>query len=133
MASRRELVTQGFEAMERGDVDAIVALADPDVEFVNPDYALEPGTRVGPEGLRAGIGGLLDAFEDLRYELDRIEEPGDDVIAVTGHFSGRGKASGVAIGPQAFGLVLTFRGERLVRWVWFNDEAQALAAAGLDP
>jgi ketosteroid isomerase-like protein len=116
--------------MERGDVDAIVAVADPDVEFVNPDYALEPGTRHGPEGLRIGVGGLLDAFNDLRWDVQRIEEVGDDVV-VTGLFSGRGKTSGVAFERQPFGVILTFREERLVRWVWFSDQAEALAAAGL--
>ena len=45
-------VHESLRAMERGDVDAIVALSDPEVDFVNPPSAVEPGTRHGPEGLR---------------------------------------------------------------------------------
>jgi ketosteroid isomerase-like protein len=133
MASKNvEQLIEGFRAMERGDVEWIVALADPDVEFVNPDHALESGTRHGPDGLRAGMGGILDAFEDLRFEHDRIIEVEDRVVA-TGTFSGRGRVSGMPIGPLPFAVVTTQRAGRLVRYEWFGEPEEALRAAGVEP
>jgi ketosteroid isomerase-like protein len=121
----------GFRAMERGDVDAVVALADPDVEFVNPETALEPGTRRGPEGLRIGLTGVLEVFEELTFDPERIVDLEDRVVAI-GSFRGRGKASGMEVGPAPFAIVATLREGRLVRFEWFATAADALRAAGVD-
>jgi ketosteroid isomerase-like protein len=130
--ARLDLVRRGLEAMERGDIDLIVAGADDDVKFVNPDSALEPGTREGREGYRAGMQAMLDAFDDLRFQLDQMHETGDQVVVV-GSFTGHGRTSGVEFAAQPFALVVTFRGERVVRYEWFSRAEEALAAAGLDP
>jgi ketosteroid isomerase-like protein len=127
-SSNVDLVMEGFSAMERGDLDTIAALADQDVVFVNPAYALEPGTRHGPEGLRAGLGAMLDVFEDLRFTYERVLELGDRVL-VAGTFTGRGKGSGMVFDPAAFAVLLTMRGDRLVRFEWFSDAAEAEQAA----
>ncbi len=125
-----EQVMEGFRAMERGDVEAVVALADPEVEFVNPDTALEPGTRHGPEGLRAGMGAFLEAFEDLRFDYDRVVDLEDHVV-VTGTFRARGRGSGMELPPAPFAVVVTQRDGKLVRYEWFNTPAEALDAAGV--
>lgn len=121
---------EGFRAMERGDVEAIVALAHPDVEFVNPDTALEPGTRHGPEGLRAGMAAILEAFEDLRFDYDRVVEMEDCVVA-TGTFQARGRGSGMELSDAPFAVVVTQRNGKLVRYEWFNTPEEALDAAGV--
>jgi ketosteroid isomerase-like protein len=122
---RAERVRRGFEAMERGDVETLVADVAEDAEYVNPEYALEPGTRYGPDGARIALHNMLEAFDDLRWEIERLEERGDRVIA-TGTFTGRGKASGVPFGPQSFGVVLTYREDKVIRLEWFNDPEEAL-------
>jgi ketosteroid isomerase-like protein len=125
-----ERLLQGFRAMERGDVEAIVALAHPDVEFVNPDTALEPGTRHGPDGLRRGMAGMLEAFEGLRFEYDRIVDVDRHVVAI-GTFRGRGRGSGAEFAPVPFALVVTLRDGKLVRFEWFASPDDALRAAGV--
>jgi ketosteroid isomerase-like protein len=133
MTSQNERrVHEALDAMARGDIDAIVALAEPDVEFVNPDTALEPGTRHGPDGLRTGLGGVLEAFEDLRFEPERVVDLGDRVLA-TGSFSGRGRGSGYQFDPQPFCFLVTLRGENMIRFEWFADTEDAFRAAGIDP
>jgi ketosteroid isomerase-like protein len=131
MPSRNvENLIEGFRAMERGDVEWIVGLADPDVEFVNPEHALESGTRHGPDGLRAGMHGILDAFENLRFTHDRTVEVGDRVVA-TGTFTAQGRGSGIAFGPLTFAVVATQREGRLIRYEWFAQPEDALRAVGL--
>jgi ketosteroid isomerase-like protein len=124
-----EQLKEGFRAMERGDVEAIVALAHPDVEFVNPDTALEPGTRHGPDGLRIGMAAVLEVFDDLRFEYERIIDLEDRVVAI-GTFSGRGKGSGLVV-PAPFAIVVTLRDGKLARFEWFASPEDALRAAGV--
>jgi ketosteroid isomerase-like protein len=129
MSANEKRVRDALAAMERGDVDAIVAVSDPDVEFVNPPTAVEPGTRRGHDGLRLGLGGMLEVFDDLRIEPHRIDDLGDRVV-VTGRFSGRGRASGVKFDPQPFGFVVTLRGDRMIRYEWFASPEEARQSVG---
>jgi ketosteroid isomerase-like protein len=124
------LVREGFAAMERGDVEAMVELVDPEVEFVNPDYALEAGTRHGPSGYRTALEATLDIFEDFKFNLDEIVDL-EDRIVVTGRFVARSKGSGVPI-DQPFGHVFTVRDSKLLRHEWYRTPAEAYAAAGIE-
>ncbi len=123
---------EGLRAMERGDLDAIVAMADPEVEFINPEHALEPGTRHGHDGLRAGLGAMLEVFEDLRFEPERVVENGDHVVAF-GNFWARGRGSGMEVGPTTFAVLATLRDGKMVRYEWFIEAEEALRAAGIPP
>jgi ketosteroid isomerase-like protein len=116
-----------LEELSRGDIDALLEDAADDFEFVNPDYALEPGTRHGREGARTAFENLAAAFEDMRWVIERIEEEGDRVI-VTGNWAGRGKASGAEFEGEPFAVVVTYRGEQAVRLEWFNRPEQALTS-----
>jgi ketosteroid isomerase-like protein len=122
---RAELVSQGFDALARGDVEALLDLATDDFEFVNPDYALEPGTRHGRAGGRIAIGNFTEAFDELRWHVEQLDERGDRVIA-TGTWEGRGKVSGARFADEPFAVVLTFRGDRVARLEWFNSPEEAL-------
>jgi ketosteroid isomerase-like protein len=123
-----ETVRLGFAAMERGDVDAIVEMLDPEVEFVNPDYAVEPGVRQGVDAYVGALAAFTEIFDTPRFFLDELVEVGDKIV-VTGRFSARAKGSGVNVGPQRFGGVMTIRGGRLLRYEWFREPAEAHAAA----
>ena len=124
------LARESLKAMERGDVEAIAAQAHPDVVFVNPPYALEPGTRRGIEGLRTALRNMLDAFEELRFESERVIDMGDRVVAV-GMWTGRGKGSRYRFDPQPFAFLATFRDGQMIRYEWFTGPQEALEAAGV--
>lgn len=95
-----------------------------DLEYVNPPYAVEAGTRRG----RAALGGVLDVYPDFRFEVKRWVDAGDDVVAI-----------GVADGTSASGLkahwphaqVWTIDAGKAVRFRWFTDPAEAFEAVGL--
>ena len=127
-----ERMMEGLRAMERGDLEAIVALADPEVVFINPEHALEPGTRHGHDGLRTGLGAMLDVFEDLRFEPERVVENEDHVVAY-GSFRARGRGSGIEVGPTPFAVLATLRDGKMVRYEWFLEADEALRAAGIPP
>jgi ketosteroid isomerase-like protein len=99
-------------------------LIDPGLEYVNPSYALESGTRHDRGALRE----IRKVYPDFRVEPERFVDGGEDVVVI-----------GIARGTSASGLeaqwrqgyVWTVRDGRAIRFRWFNDPREALAAVGL--
>jgi ketosteroid isomerase-like protein len=95
-----------------------------DLEYVNPTYAVESGTRRDRKALRA----VRDVYPDYRVIPDRFIESGDDVVVLgTAHGTG---ASGVEMTIRQ-GFIWTVEDGRAVRMRWFNDWDEALEAAGV--
>ena len=123
-------VQMALQALERRDVDALLVDAHPEIVFVNPPYAIEPGTRHGLDGFKTGIQNLLDAFEELRFDSERVIDLGDRVVGL-GMWTGRGKGSGYEFDPQPYAFIVTLDEEgRMIRYEWFAEHDEALRAAG---
>jgi|EndMetStandDraft_8_1072994.scaffolds.fasta_scaffold128853_2 ketosteroid isomerase-like protein len=117
-----DVVRAIYEAWEkRTPVDHLVA---PDLEYVNPPYAVEGGTVRD----RRALGRVLDVYADFRIEEKQFIDAGDDVVVI-GVARGTG-ASGVPIELRQ-GYVWTIENGRAIRFRWFNAPDEALAAAGL--
>ena len=125
-----EAVRKLFDAIGRGDIEGALRFVRPDGEWVNPDYAMEPGTRSGLDGVRIALTALRDSFDELRFDLSEVADLGDRVL-VLGTFSGVGRASDAAFGPQIFGAVLTLADGQVQRYEWFLDQEEARRAAGV--
>ena len=123
-----EIVQRLFDAVGRGDIEGALRYVRSDGQWVNPDNAMEPGTRRGLDGVRTALAALRDSFADLRFEFDQMDDLGDRVL-VTGRFSGVGRASGAAFGPRSFGSLVTLAGGKVLRYQWFLEPEEALEAA----
>ena len=127
-----EVVRRIYEAVERGDADTVLALYDPEIEWV---FARSPFRRMfkqdiyrGYEGLRSFIRERYeDAWEEIEDELRELIDAGDHVISVISTH-GRGRASGAEVATVHAGL-WTIRGGKVVRVEWMNRD-EALEAAG---
>lgn len=75
-----ELVRSLLDAWNRRDLEAILALSDPEAEFVNSPTAVEPGTRRGIDEGAAVLRAQWEMLLDGRQEIDRIYDHGDEVI-----------------------------------------------------
>ena len=117
------------EAWNRSDVDAILALFDPECEVVFPPEVPEPGPFHGHAELRQWAEGFLAAWEFHHSEVVEIVDAGDSVVAML-HLVGRGIGSGVEM-DETDAHVFTIGAGRVVRWQNFNERADALAAVGL--
>ena len=96
------------------------------VEYVNPSYAVEPGTRRG----RRSFTAVNETLEGYALRVERIIDAGDGDVVVLGTYTAAGRESGVPVfGEQ--GHVWTVRGGQAVRFQWFNSHGEALEAAGL--
>jgi uncharacterized protein len=103
-------------------------LAD-DAEWVNPDDAVEPGTRRGADSFLQAIASVFEGWEESVFEIERVIESGDDVIAL-GRLRTRGRAAGIeATAPH--GEIWTFKDGKVRRLRWFQTHEETLAAAGV--
>jgi ketosteroid isomerase-like protein len=119
-----ELVRRIHERWDR--VESIRDLVADDLEYVNPSYAVEPGTRDG----RGGFRSVRETYPDFQIHIDRYVDAGDDQVVVLGRYTASGGASGIKLEGD-HGYVWTIRDGVAVRFQWFQSHAEALDAAGV--
>ena len=128
-----ELVRRIYEAYNRGDIEGMLALADPppEFEFVPSGVLIPDLSRVqrGPEGLRRLVEVFSGEFDALQMEIHELIDAGDQVYS-SFTLQGRGKQSGVEANFNGW-LVWTVRGCTIARLLGFTDRDPALDAAGL--
>jgi ketosteroid isomerase-like protein len=127
-----EVVRRVYEAIARGDSEAVLALYDPEVEWdmTGFPYGEMMQTRShGHEGLRAFWRDLYGAWENYEHEVHELIDAGDHVISIVTD-RGRGRASGAEVEISAYGL-WTVRDGRVIRVAWLRTRDEVFAAAGL--
>ena len=117
------------EALARGESPATLGLLHPDIEYVNPPGAVEPGTRRGIAAYEDAMRSMHESFEDVRIDVREIKDVGDQVV-VLATFIARGRSSG-AQRQHDDGYAWTVRDGKAVSFQWFNDQAEALRTVGL--
>jgi ketosteroid isomerase-like protein len=127
-----DVVQSGFSALARGDFQSFYSVLDEGVEWVNPPYAVEAGTRRGTSEFRDALGRMRASFGDIQLTVDEVVEAGETVVVVTGRWTGEGAGSGVRL-ETPFSSALTLRDGKVVRYEWFREKAEALEAAALTP
>jgi ketosteroid isomerase-like protein len=108
-----------------GREESIRELVADDLEYVNPTYAVEPGTRIG----RDSFGSVRETYPNFVFHPQRYVDAGDDVV-VLGRYSAAGGASGIELEGD-HGYVWTVNDGIAVRFRWFQSHAEALEAAGV--
>jgi ketosteroid isomerase-like protein len=127
-----EIVRQAVAAINRGDADAFVALASPDVEWEDSVFWSE-GTRIyrGRAELREWFNQIfVKPWESYHLEITEIIEAADDLVVVGGEATARGKDSGVETQMRSWQLTWFADGKATRRQI-FLTRAEALEAAGL--
>jgi ketosteroid isomerase-like protein len=116
-----------IDAFDRRDVEAMLDLNHPDGEWVNPDYAIEPGTRRGREEVRRAIERLFEFFQSV--EVESMERTPDGRILVISRVrSGGGGGPGI---ESLTGTLYTVSDGLIARYEWFSTPEEARAAAGM--
>jgi ketosteroid isomerase-like protein len=119
-----ELVRRIHEAWDNKEsLDGMVA---EDVEYVNPDYAVEPGIRRGHDSFEL----VRNTIDDIELEIERIvDTPGDEVVVLV-RYSALGPGSGMELAGEQ-GYIWTIRDGLAVRFRWFASQREALNAVGI--
>ena len=97
---RVEALRSSFEAWNRGDVDAWLALAHPDIEFRTS--GVFPGTDSiyrGHVGLRRFWTSFREPWESLHVRVGQIRDLGDEIVLL-GTFEGHAR-DGMSVEREA--------------------------------
>ena len=75
----RRIYDEGL--IDRDPEKWLLELATPEVEYVNPQYAVEPGVRRGPDAVIRAMRGFAEVWENFRHELHELFDGGEVVVA----------------------------------------------------
>jgi len=125
-----DLLRQVIDAFNRRDLDALLALMDPGVEFTPYERAVEGlGPYLGHEGVRSWWEDAFDPFPDLSAELYDLRAV-EDITYARGRLRGTGAGSGASF-ERTLWLAVKWRDKKEVWWHAFESEADALGAVNV--
>jgi len=119
----------GYEALSRGDYDAIRGLLDPDVVLQDRPEVPDARSYLGYEGMLTTLRDTSDSFENFRLAPQQFFEHEDKIVVVVS-MTGTGRTSGVPV-EERIAHLWTLRDGLAVELRAFTDPADALEAAGL--
>jgi ketosteroid isomerase-like protein len=130
--TNKEIVTRGYETFNAGEIEASLALFDPDIEW-HTYIVPGPGGGVyhGHDGVRELWSEAKRVFGGFKNIPERLFDAGDRVVAFI-RIEGVGAKSGVAVQAR-IAHVHTLRDGKVIRVESFEDRDEALQAAGIEP
>ena len=119
-----EVVQRLYAAWQRDGFGVVPELMDPEIEYVNPSYAVEPGIRRGYEEFAAAAEAFTSIWEDSEVLDPELHDFGERVL-VRARMKTRSHGNAVPVEAER-GYVFDVRDGRVLRFAWFNDPADAL-------
>jgi ketosteroid isomerase-like protein len=129
--TKTELAYLVFDAFNRRDIDAAIAMVDDDVRFFAPtaEMANEGEPYVGHVGMRKYYEDVAAVWQELEVTPSEIREV-DDAVLVFGRVYGRAEGGYIQDSPAQW--VMRFHDER-VSWIHvYTNRSAALAEVGLE-
>ncbi len=130
MSTNTDIIRRAYDAFSRGDIPAVLAEFDDTIEWYAPDELPDGGTYRGPSQVARFFGSLPEHYDELRVDVDRVLDAGDQVIA-EGHHRGHIGGREFDVG---FAHVWTLVDGKATRFREYNDSGKLLplfAAAGV--
>jgi ketosteroid isomerase-like protein len=127
-----EIARRMLDAWNRQDIEGILALTDPEAEYVNAPTAVEPGTRRGHDEVAAVMRKQWEGLSGAVQEIDRFHDRGDEIIT-EGRLSRTMPGSDARLSNPLL-ISWKFRDGKLIRLEQLGagpDFPDALKAAGL--
>jgi ketosteroid isomerase-like protein len=128
-AENLETVRQVLDAVTRRDLERLLELTDPEIEWRSFFAVLrESGSYHGHEAMPRYIEDMHEAWEHLRVEFtDALEL--DEVVIAVGWVHYRGRASGIE-DTERIGWMFRFLNGRVLRFRAFREPQRWLEALG---
>jgi ketosteroid isomerase-like protein len=126
-----ELVRRLFEAFTSRDIDAMLELIAPEMEFWGPtaSFARQGEPYLGHEGMREYFADVARLWRALEVVPHEFRDLGDRVL-VFGRVYARGEGGYISDSPTQW--LWRVSGGRVTWGRVFTNRAEALAAAGLE-
>jgi ketosteroid isomerase-like protein len=101
--------------------------ATPDIEYIDPPEAVDPGTRRGRTEVMLALRRARQSSATYRHELHELFDLGDTVVAAVSRHAGRPSSSDTQEEAHSW----TFRDGKVVRFERGRNLEATLEAAGL--
>lgn len=121
---------RAYSYFAQGDLDAVLGLIDPEVVLRDRPESPDASTYHGHDGVRESFQKSIEMFETLDFIPERFVENGDHMV-VTVLMRGKGRGSGVPV-EERIAHFWTVKDDLAVELQVYSDEAEALAAAGVE-
>jgi ketosteroid isomerase-like protein len=127
--SNFELARRAYEAFSGKDYDAVLAMADPEIEYEFVERFAEGNVFRGVDAIRELWGQLDEVFLEWQSRPEELIDLGDQVL-VLARERGVGRASGLEF-DQKLAHLISFRDGRIIRFQVFGSWRRALRAVGI--
>ena len=124
MPTNKEIVEAGYASLATGDVPAVLALMDPNIEWTEAEgFPLYSGTLVGPQAIVDGVFMRLGEIGDnFSVKTENVIAEGDTVV-VLGTYTWNHPVSGEPAEVK-MAHVWTMDGGKLIRFQQHVDTAR---------
>jgi ketosteroid isomerase-like protein len=129
--SKTDVARAVFDAFNRRDIEAGLALVDEQVQFLAPTAEIANAGQpyLGHAGMRKYYADVAAFWKELEVTPTEIREVDDAVLAL-GRVYGRGEGGYIQDSPAQW--VMRFRGDR-VSWIRvYTNRSAAFAEVGLE-
>jgi ketosteroid isomerase-like protein len=117
-----------FAALQAGD--PAPELCDPEIEIRNVAEFPITGPYYGIEGVRQWWDDVADAFEDMHFEVEQIEQIDDSRCLVVPRIVGRFRLTGIDV-DASWGAIVSVRDGKILSAIGYASPRRARRAAGL--
>jgi ketosteroid isomerase-like protein len=126
-----DVIRRAIVAFNAGDIEQMLALADPELEWLPAFGAATGGATAyhGHAGFREYWRGTQEIWDHFHFTPERFIDEGETIVVV-GRGSGHARGSGLQI-EQPFAMLWRVRAGKPVFGRTFTDHGDALRAAGL--
>ena len=95
MSELTDRLRTAYEGFGRGDMDAVLSVMDPDIEWDATDALAHTGVYQGHKGVTAYIDSLSTAWDEFHLNPEQFTESGDGAhVMALGNVKGRLAADG---------------------------------------
>jgi ketosteroid isomerase-like protein len=130
-AGNVEAVRGWIEAYNRRDIEGLLELSDPEIEFRSIFAGIESGGAFrGRSGVYEYFAAIDDAYESFQVPPDEFLDAGAAVL-LSAHAVWTGRGSGASDKTRIF-VAVWLRAAKVMRVETFTDERQAREAVALE-
>ena len=124
-----EVVRGIYDAFGRGDVEAVLAAFDGDIEWNEAEGMPYGGVHRGPEAVAANVfGPITQDVEGFTVNPEEYFESGEEVVSL-GRYTGRGARTGTEL-TIPYAHAWTIRAGKAARFRQYVDTAKFNEAVG---
>ena len=122
-----EITRRGFDAYNRGDLEALIEILHPDVELHADQELVNGGDFRGHDGYIRWNAEWTEAWEEFTIDLRAVDPIGGRYILADTHQAGRGAGSGIEVEMAAYWVFEVADGQ-VIRMHLYASRERALAA-----